>query len=507
LCKILRANFGPKNRHQRIVMFGNRKRKLQEEDESLVPHGLIWHATAEPTPEEVAKSKEALSYTVNYAQEIERVRRQQSAQPAEQAPDVVSPAPSAKPAVIPWWRVQQPEAEGERPVSKLAPMPLSAYVPMPIEPDVEPPPPSRIQPMQIRPTPVQPVEIQRVPVASVPVQPIQAISTAAREAPMAQILQASAPRVEGSLAKSVQVQASPISEPVLFHPPAPKTQIRERLVPKSSEIADALRLVVSQLQSGSKAAWLSLLSVSGKALERGRRSVRSLELGDGLARAAKHSQNLMQAGVARTSRYSRSTGSSLSALSRAGVLRLGEMSAKLRKISTAATTDIVRRANTRPSTPSRIRVLLGASALQAKIMTARQLSAWRIRRERAAIDSRFWTSMTLSAIAAVIALVIVSVVPHYAARSLPSRILNTNPSVDANVSAPVATPPSVQKPVAPVRRSATATSTQNTAAKTHAVKDDSTKSAMNPKPKHVAQDDYVAPNTYKYYGTGSKASR
>src|SRR2546430_8389800 len=147
-------------------MFGNRKRKLQEEDESLVPHGLIWHATEEPTPtpEEVAKNEEALGYTINYAREMERVRRAQSPQPAEQAPDVASPAPPAKSEVIPWWRAERPEAPVESPRPKLAPMPLSAYAPTPVEPAVEPSRPSRIQPMQIRPTPVQPLEVKRVAV-------------------------------------------------------------------------------------------------------------------------------------------------------------------------------------------------------------------------------------------------------------------------------------------------------------------------------------------------------
>jgi Tfp pilus assembly major pilin PilA len=116
--------------------------------------------------------------------------------------------------------------------------------------------------------------------------------------------------------------------------------------------------------------------------------------------------------------------------------------------------------------------------------------------------------MSMAAIAAVIALVIVSVVTHYAAKSRPSRLLNANPSVNANVAAPVATSPApLQKTVAPVRKTTTVTSTQTAEAKTEAVKAASTKSAVNPKPKHVAQDDYVAPNTYKYYGTGSKASR
>jgi len=452
-------------------MFGNHKRKLQDDEESLVPHGLIWHATEEPTPEEVAKSEEALGYTVNYAQEIERVRHEQSAQPIEPAPVIASQAPPAKPAVIPWWRIAQPETPVERPISKLTPMPLSAYVPTPIEPAVEAPRPSRIQPMQIRPTPVHTVEVQPVAVPPAAVQPIQAISTATPVVPSAQIIQVSAPQVEGSLATSVQVQASPISEQKLYNPPDPKPQVEERLVPKSSEITEALVLVLSRLRSAGKTAWLSLASVSGKALERGRQTVRSLELGEGLARA--------------------------------GVSRVQQLSARRRTASTVATEDMVRPANPRPSTPSRM--LLSASALRAKIITTQQLSAWKIRRERAAIDSRLWASMTMAAIVAVIALVIVSVVPHYAAKSLPSRILNTNPSVDANVSAPVATAP-LQKTVTPVRKTTTVTSTQTTAAKTDSVKANSAKSAMNPKPKHVAHDDYVAPNTYKYYGSGSKTS-
>jgi hypothetical protein len=192
-------------------MFGNRKRKSQEEDESLVPHGLIWHATEEPTPDEVAKSEEALGYTVNYAQEIERARRAQSTGPTEQRPNVASPADPIKSEAIPWWRVEHPEPPVERPVSKLAPMPLSAYVPTPIEPAAELTRPSRIQPMQIRPMPVQPVQVNRVAVPRAAVQPIQAVPTETPEARPPQILQPSAPQVEGSLAKSVQAQASPIS--------------------------------------------------------------------------------------------------------------------------------------------------------------------------------------------------------------------------------------------------------------------------------------------------------
>jgi hypothetical protein len=490
-------------------MFGNRKRKLQDEEESLVPHGLVWHATAaEPTPEEVAKNEEALGYTVNYAQEIERVRREQSAQPIEPAPVIASQAPPAKPAVIPWWRMAQPEAPVERPISKLTPMPLSAYVPTPIEPALEPPRPSRIQPMQIRPVAANPVEIQPVAITPVSVQPVQEISIATPIAPPAPILQASATQVAGSMASSPKVDLAPASEAIAYNPPVLKAQIEDRLVPKSSEITESLALAFSRLSAAGKTAWLSLGSVSGKAVQRGRQTVQSLELDKGLSRAGKYSQNLIQGGISRTGRYARTTSSALGAFSRAGVSRARQMSARVRTGSTAPAGDVVRSANTQPSALSPFSAVLAASALRGRIIAAQQLSAWRLRRARMAVDSRFWTSMTLSAIAAIIALVIVSVVPHYAARSLPSRILNTNPSVNANVAAPVAVvPATVHKTAAPVRKTDTVSRTQTPTAKTDSVKADSAKAATNPKPKRVAQDDYVAPNTYKYYGTGSKASR
>lgn len=495
-------------------MFGNRKRKVQDEEESLVPHGLIWHATAEPTPhvtaeptpEEAAKSEEVLGYTINYAQEIERVRREQSAKPIEQTQEIASQAPPAKPAVIPWWRIEHPEKPVERPISKLTPMPLSAYVPTPIEPAEEPALPPRLQPMEIRPTSVQPINVQRVAVPPAALPPIQAISTDASAAPPSQIFQASASRVEGALAKSIQVQASPVAEPAVHRSPHPKPQHSERLIPKSSELSEFLRLVFSRFQSAGKTAWIGLGLVIGKSLEHGRRTLGSLELGDRLTRVGKQGQNLTRNGMAKTSRYARRTGGALGAFSRATVSRVQELSAGVRTASTTTTGDVVRPANTRPSTPSRVRVLLAASALQARVIAAEQLAAWRLRRERLAIDSRFWASMTMAAIAAIFALVIVSVVPHYAAKSLPSRLLNTNPSVDANAAAPVAaTSTPVHNADALVRK--TTSGTQATASKSYSTKADSATAAANPKPKHVAQDDYVAPNTYKYYGNGSKASR
>lgn len=479
-------------------MFGNHKRKLQDDEKSLVPHGLVWHATAEPTPEEVAKSEEALSYTVNYAQEIERARREQTKDSCEQDPAAVSQVPPAGPAVIPWWRMEQPEPAVKRPPSKPAPMPLSAYIPTPIEPTVESRRASRIE-STVRPTPAQPVEVQSISAAPVPVQPFQAVPTVTPNGSASQTFQSSTARVEGSMALAAQVNALPTT---------PKPQVEDRLIPKSSEITDALALAFSRLRAAGKTAWLSVVSLSRKAVQRGQQTLQSLEFHEALNRAGKQGQNLMRGGIAKTTQFARTTGSAAGALSRSGILRVQTISARVRTASATSSGDVVRPANSQPSTPSRVRLALAASALQARIIAARQLSSWRLRRERMAVDSRFWASMTMAAIAAIIALVIVSVVPHYAARSLPSRLLNTNPSVDANVTTPVdAVPAPARKAAATPLKTATASGTQTMSSKTTSAKANSAKPAATPKPKHAVYDDYVAPNTYKYYGTGSKASR
>lgn len=493
-------------------MFGNRKRKLQDEEESLVPHGLIWHATAEPTSEEVAKSEEALGYTVNYAQEIERVRREAAERPTEQVPAAASQVPTARPAVVPWWRVEQPGPPVENPISKLAPMPLSAYVPTPIEPALEAPRLSRIEPMQIRPAAVPPVDLQQVAVASPVVQPIQPISPSIPLETPAQILQTSAPQIVGSMAIAPQVEAPAIPQPAFYDSPGSKPQFEERLVPKSSEITEALALAFSRLRSACTTAWLSLGSVSGKAVQRGRQTVQSLELSEGLARAGKQGQNLLRGGMAKTGYYARTTGSAVGAFSRAGAARVQQMSARVRTASSATNEDVVRPANPQPSAPSPIRVLLAASALQARVITAERLSAWRLQRQRMAIDSRFWASMTMAAVAAIIVLVIVSVVPHYAARSLPSRLLDTNPSVNANVAAPVAAAPArAAKTASPATKATKAAGVNTTPTPTKSASIKAvTKTAANTAPvkaRHVVHDDYVAPDTYKYYGSGSKTSR
>jgi hypothetical protein len=124
-------------------------------------------------------------------------------------------------------------------------------------------------------------------------------------------------------------------------------------------------------------------------------------------------------------------------------------------------------------------------------------------------DDRLWISMTLAAISAVIALVLVSVAPHYASKSLPSRLFAPASIVSADTT--------LDKNTRPPATDKTSTSgTAGTVSKTPAVEGHRVSSASGnlvdaaAHPKHhrsADDDDYVAPDTYKYYGDAPSEAR
>lgn len=116
---------------------------------------------------------------------------------------------------------------------------------------------------------------------------------------------------------------------------------------------------------------------------------------------------------------------------------------------------------------------------------------WKMRQP---VDSRLWNSMGMAAIAALVALAIVSLVPHYASRSLPSRIVRASSVVGANAAAANMQPTKIDKKTTPENNLSLNTSANS-------------RRRTNPKHRRNSDDDYVAPNTYKYYGNRSVASR
>jgi hypothetical protein len=493
-------------------MFGNRKRK-SDEDESLVPHGLIWHATAEPTPEENAKNEELLGHTVQYAQVIEQARRPESAPEIATGLQAVpqSPIPASSP--LPWWRVQQPEPEPDRPVSKPILLPLSAYAPTPpAEPTTEPPcvpqaPLPRISTPQVS-SPQVSLSHVSSPQVRVPQVP---------QASAAQIVQRPVPQVPVTRVPATQVP-TPVPAPHVqtLQVREPAGEVRKRnvqntppAVPKTKRNSKAVSRGVAWMRASSRDAWHTATSIGGRVRGSWLQVSESIELRKAFLRAGKHGQDLLRRGVGRTRGHAQTTRSTILNLSRAGVEHLKRMSARGRSVSSAGTKRISSAVMMQRFNSQRIRIALAVPVTRAKTLFARPMLQWKTKRDRVAIDSRFWSSMTMAAISALIVLGIVSVVPNYVAKSLPSRILGPNSSVNANVTAPVvlaaprqarssqAGQPQPDK-IAP-RKTVNATITQ--------VKPASPKAAAPRKAHRAADDDYVAPDTYKYYGNGSKRSR
>ncbi len=462
-------------------MFGNRKRKIQDDDESLVPHGLIWHATAEPTPEEIpAKEEGSLEHTVQFAQGIEQARRRQPELEITE-PKPVPQVPSAGPSPVPWWRVQQPESEPAPAIaSKLTPLPLSEYGPTPNKTTVPPRIPlaqsstaqaPQVAVPQTHLSPVPPTGVAAIPPATIPKAP-------ALQLPVTQV---HAPQL--------------LKREIRMYPPA---------YVRSKSTSDAVLRCFEKFRMLAQSSWRTTLSVGEELGAKLLQVSRSLELRKYARSAGQQTQRLLGAGIARSGRYTRTTASGLTSFGRSAVAHARQISAEIRSTSATATSDVLRPANTKPPTPSRLRALLAASALQARHVAAQQLSEWKVKRDRLAIDSRFWSSMTLSAIATVIVLTIVSLVPHYAAKSLPSQILGTKDSASATVDPPavVVATPKIEK----TQAQKTAPS-RTTVDKPVQEKSTSSKASAAPKLRRQADDGYVAPDTYKYYGNGSKSSR
>jgi hypothetical protein len=243
-------------------MFGNRKRKPQEE-ESLVPHGLIWHATAEPTPEENAKiNEESLSHTVLYAQGMEQARRPKAVPEDASEPQAVPQPPIPVSAPIPWWRVQQPEPEPDRSISKPILLPLSAYAPPPpVEPDVERPRVRQIQPPGIQPTLVRPPEVQRTYVQTTQIKPVQSQPTQVPQGSAAQVLpvpSVPATRLSGSV-QALQIPTTQVQRPQVHKPEGevrkPNVQNTPPAVLKTKRNSESLSRGIAQLRTSGQVTW------------------------------------------------------------------------------------------------------------------------------------------------------------------------------------------------------------------------------------------------------------
>jgi len=148
----------------------------------------------------------------------------------------------------------------------------------------------------------------------------------------------------------------------------------------------------------------------------------------------------------------------------------------------------------------RLRIQLAGAPLRARIALARASSEWDLRREFLSRNSRLWTSLALSALSAVAIMGIFSTARHYANASLPSNRAATVSSTKNADTATTVVPVSAKAP----RR---ASDVQTSEPRSTSMKPPPTQHKIQ----HTAiparhrvhrneDEDYVAKDTYVYYG-------
>ena len=148
----------------------------------------------------------------------------------------------------------------------------------------------------------------------------------------------------------------------------------------------------------------------------------------------------------------------------------------------------------------RLRIQLASVPLKARIALARASSEWDLRRESLSRNSRLWTSLALSALSAVAIMGIFSTARHYAKASLPSNRAATVSSTKNADTTTAVVPVSAKAP----RR---ASDIQTSQPRSTSMKPPPTQHKIQhtavPARQRVhrnADEDYVAKDTYVYYG-------
>lgn len=154
-----------------------------------------------------------------------------------------------------------------------------------------------------------------------------------------------------------------------------------------------------------------------------------------------------------------------------------------------------------------LRVRIVKSPL-ARAAIQRSRLAWVARRQAFRRDPRLWTSLSMAALSALLAIGVISAVSHY------------GPNADASTKKPSTQAPASVAPaslIAPETASASTRKASSRKTPVHEVQASSAESkrsavAASEKPKPVTRrahrnddEDYVAPDTYHYYGTTGKS--
>src|SRR5260370_32542083 len=158
-----------------------------------------------------------------------------------------------------------------------------------------------------------------------------------------------------------------------------------------------------------------------------------------------------------------------------------------------------RLADSGPQKSKRVRIRLVGLPLQARILLARAISQWKLKRELLH-DSRLWTSMAMAALSALLALGLISTVRHYATDALPSHLSHADSSPASNLppAAKVAPVKTTANRAHPIQRVSQARLTQP--------KPIDRAPVFKPTPRRSEADYYGARDTSVYYPTHAHCS-
>jgi hypothetical protein len=154
---------------------------------------------------------------------------------------------------------------------------------------------------------------------------------------------------------------------------------------------------------------------------------------------------------------------------------------------------------------SRVRIQLSGIPLQIRIALARASSGWAMRREALSRNSQLWTSLTMGALSSLLLMGIFLTARHYAKASLPSSHIGDVSPREAGATVAPSAIPIKSRPLKPISANrALQRATANPEAKSHETRRTATTPRKRP---HTSEDeDYVAKDTYVYYGN-TNASR
>lgn len=151
----------------------------------------------------------------------------------------------------------------------------------------------------------------------------------------------------------------------------------------------------------------------------------------------------------------------------------------------------------------KLRVRLAGVPLKMRIAFARAKLQYQLGRNSVAKDSRAWSSIALGAMAALLVMGLFATARHFAQASLPSNRVGASSSQEAT---PASTTSTVSQPQEPAVSPAKARLT-NAAARSDSTptKPQPKRATARPKMRRNPDDDYVAKDTFVYYG--KRASR